>query len=383
VTQFQVEVANQIGFFMQDVPKDLRDKKAWQIVWAFTKYLIAAYIFNDLFEKLTGRRPALDPIGIVNKAVGNYSGYALPNVADITVSLAQGKGLDFSAYKMTPGTATVNLAGDVAEEIPFIGGLLGGGRIPMSSAMPDFESVIMSLTSDQPKKKKVQTVAGEIQKPIVYGLLPGGGGQIAKTVKGIKAVNEGGKRTVNSKGEEQLQYPITPSVGSYIQAGVFGPTATPGGQRWVSTNFSTTLSPKETKAYDAAVEAGLDQDEAYDIVTEVTSHKLKADKVKAISDSAVPQSAKRALYYNLIASDHEKMKFSVAEKYGVPSDDVIDILLTGEDMTTVEKVEASLRSASISRRDKAVVIQVLTNCKNNPYNTSIGKQIYNDMNEEE
>lgn len=98
------------------------------------KYTIGAYLFNDLYEKLVGRRPALDFLGIANEAVGDYTGYQLPNTVDAAQQLISGEGVDFTTQRKGAVQATASLAENVAQELPFVGGVLGGGRVPMLDA---------------------------------------------------------------------------------------------------------------------------------------------------------------------------------------------------------------------------------------------------------
>ncbi|MBS1348667.1 MAG: hypothetical protein HP052_04295, partial [Firmicutes bacterium] len=74
-TMFQVEVNNQLSFLFKDLPAEARKRGIAAVALALLKYALAAYIFDDLYELLVGRRPALDPLNMLNEAVGDLTGY--------------------------------------------------------------------------------------------------------------------------------------------------------------------------------------------------------------------------------------------------------------------------------------------------------------------
>lgn len=39
----------------------------------FIKYMIGAWLYNEMYEELTGRRAAFDPINLVAEAVGDFT----------------------------------------------------------------------------------------------------------------------------------------------------------------------------------------------------------------------------------------------------------------------------------------------------------------------
>ena len=133
-TMFQVEVNNQLSYYFKDIPRANRDKGKAALVYALLKVFIGAFLYNEAFEKLTGRRAALDPISIITDTIGDFTDKDRANLIDV----AMGKDLikDSNYSKNTYG-ALAATAKNIGEELPFIGGVLGGGRLPISSALPD------------------------------------------------------------------------------------------------------------------------------------------------------------------------------------------------------------------------------------------------------
>ena len=239
-TMFQLETNNQISYNLKDVPRDKKDKGALAIVAALTKMFIGAYLFNELYEKLTGRRAALDPIGIVEDAVG-----------------------DFTDKDVKNSQAIANLGKNVAEEIPFVGGLIGGGRLPISSALPDITKLPKVFDSSVDGKKKAEILLKEGAKPAFYLLPPFGGGQLKKIVEGTETVAAGGSYTYNNEGEKQLQFPVFDrSPLAYAQAATFGKYALPTAQDYVDGGFRPFTS-KQTAVYDTLTNEGADARRVY------------------------------------------------------------------------------------------------------------------------
>lgn len=139
---------------------------------------MGAWLYNWLYEWAFGRRPALDPIDMLTGTV--------TDVMDEETDLAD---------------ALMNLGGKVVENTPFIGGLLGGGRVPISSALPDVENLVKAVgNSEWSAGKRLGTAARELAKPAVYMLPTFGGGQIKKVWEGLKMIAQGGSYTLDAKG---------------------------------------------------------------------------------------------------------------------------------------------------------------------------------------
>ena len=69
-TMFQLEVNNPYGYLFKDVPNDLKaETNHWKLNLAkgYTAAFIGAYVYNELFSKLTGSDAAFDPLGIVEE----------------------------------------------------------------------------------------------------------------------------------------------------------------------------------------------------------------------------------------------------------------------------------------------------------------------------
>jgi hypothetical protein len=320
-TQFQLEVNNELSWIFKDMIPQERKKGVAQLAKALFKFLIGAWLYNEVYEAITGRRAALDPLDILNDSVGDFTGYQLPN----TVQSALSGRWEFTKEK--PGTyqAIKNLGGNLISELPgtqmlTVLGLdekwgleIDSGRIAVSSAIPNIgniEKALLASNEDIAPKKKVQTVVNELANPAAYLALPFGGGQIKKMAQGAQAVVQGGSYKVDNEGRDILQYPIYNDkpgemAKNLAQALLFGKTATEEAQGWIESGFKN-LSAKETAAYQEMT-AYEDQRSSFDFVKAIRAlDKSAAKKAFLASYTGVSERAKAAYYYNVLASDTQK-----------------------------------------------------------------------------
>lgn len=285
-TQFQLEVNNQLSYLFKDIPRETKDKGVKALALALLKFFLGAYLYDEAYEYFIGRRPALDPIGIL---------------VDTAQDIANGE----SAYDVITGTLE-----DTAEQLPFIGGILGGGRIPISSALPDAGNLLRAATNeDWDSKKKRNAIWKEVSKPITYTALPFGGGQIKKAVEGIDATIRGGSYTYDADGNDILQYPVYnqsfgDSAKSIAESVLFGKTALPTGREWIGSGFKS-FGAKETAAYKELTESGTSQKDVYDTFKAIRAEKTNNGKRTAISDSSLTDNEKRILYNHIFGEKQE------------------------------------------------------------------------------
>lgn len=328
-TQFQLEVNNELSWLAKDVPDELKKKTLGGIALAIFKFLVGTYLFNDLYEALVGRRAALDPLGILNDTVGDLTGYQLPNLID----LARGVD-DFKTTKKDLYDTTSDIGKEVAENLPFVGGVLGGGRVPISSALPDLDNLSKAVgKSGLSGKKRAQLIGKELGNTAAYVVLPFGGSQLKKAYQGVKAVAQGGSYSVDKDGNKLMQYPVyNDSTGAVIANGakalLFGKSSLRGAREWVENDFDS-FSKKETEAYQALAKDGVKQKDAYALLKklhDVSGDDWKAQKSDIIRSSDVSDDQKQALYKTLLVTKDSKLdeKFTALRKTGMSWDQVMD-----------------------------------------------------------
>lgn len=389
-TQFQLEVNNELSWIFKDMIPQERKKGVAQLAKALFKFLIGAWLYNEVYEAIAGRRAALDPLDILNDSVGDFTGYQLPN----TVQSALSGRWEFTKEK--PGTyqAIKNLGGNLVSELPgtqvlTVLGLdekwgleIDGGRIAVSSAIPNIgniEKALLASNEDIAPKKKVQTVVNEMANPAAYLALPFGGGQIKKMAQGAQAVMQGGSYKVDNEGRDILQYPIYNDkpgemAKNLAQALLFGKTATEEAQVWIESGFKN-LSAKETAAYQEMTAAGADQRDSYTFVGAMKKLDSKEAKLTMLFAYDLPEEGKTAYYYNALADDTERGKMDALEEQGVSHSDYVAFRKAyfgayGAQSVSQERVNAALDQLDIPKAEKAAIWRSCNKDwkeENNPY----------------
>lgn len=308
-TQFQLEVNNTYSYLFKDLPREQRKKGVRYLALALFKFLIGGFLYNELYEYFIGRRPTLDPLGIINDTVGDLTGYELNNLVDA----ATGGGLIKESEPESAVGTIQNLAENVGQEAPFIGNLMGGGKLPFSSSMPNVKNILTALDSETATDKgKLAKVGKELVNPAAYWLLPFGGGQIKKMWQGIQALKNQGSYTADGR----LQYPIYSDrkgdkAGALARTLLFGKSATPEAQAWVEAGFGT-LSEKATQTYEAMRAGGVDQRDSYELIKAMSKVKKTDTQTKEqlqmqlLNAFDIEDCGKVLYYYNMMASDKER-----------------------------------------------------------------------------
>lgn len=273
-TMYQLETNNQLRYFFKDLPRHMEGKSRAAAVastgLALTKAFTLAFFYNKIYHELTGRDSALDPIGLIAEAFGLGDDDDEKKKSGVDTAFTLGKG--------------------IAEQLPFVGGLIGGGRVPISAAFPDFGKVYDGDRQGYDPKRIAFTAAKEAAKPAAYLLLPFGGGALKKAIEGAATVNAGGSYGVNKNGEKILQFPVygqTPR--DWAQVMLFGKSSLKPAQDWAENGYDT-LNAKETKAFDTLRERmSWHRDENGNVVdnSEAVFAAIKA--MRAISDETDDQ----------------------------------------------------------------------------------------------
>lgn len=245
-TMFQTEVNNQLSYLFKDMPKAQRKKGVAAVAWAYTKVFGTAYLFNLAYSALTGRDAALDPVGMIADALGIG---------------------DDEDEERTGWDVAADLGLGVAENLPFVGGILGGGRVPIQSAFPNPITIWNSLSGDAAPEKKAQTVGKELAKPLTYLLPKFGGGAARRAIEGYATIDAGGSYTYDSDGNRVLQFPAYgQKPQDYARAMLFGKWSSEEAQEYIDKGFKG-LSADETAVFDQLRNnMGLDARQAMDTI---------------------------------------------------------------------------------------------------------------------
>lgn len=226
-TAFQLEVANQYGYMFEDAPQDSPTKA--RLVKGYATAFLGAYVYNALYSSMVGRDAALDPIAIIQELIG-----------------------DLLDDDEEPEEDLKNFGANILEEVPFVGSLMGGGRIPLSSAFPyaNDSTPFQSMMSDLEKYKEgdKKPLVKEMLKPLYYLVLPFGGGQIKKTNEGIGMFSDDHPIAGSYTDSGRLRFPVDDTIGSRVQAAMFGQYASQNARDYFDEGRSA-LTEKQTQEF--------------------------------------------------------------------------------------------------------------------------------------
>lgn len=241
-TMFQLEVNNQLSYLFKDLPR--AKQSVPKLAWAYTKVFTGAYLFNAVYHQLTGRDSAFDPISMVGDA------FDLDPLELIAEAFGLGDDDDKDKKKKSGVDIALDLGKNVAEQVPFVGGLLGDGRVPISAAFPDFGKLIEEHENGYDNKRIALDAAKSAANSAAYLLLPFGGGALKRTAEGAATVYAGGSYSLDKNGEKILQFPqYGQSPRDWAQAMLFGKSSLQGAQEWADDDYQS-LNADETKAFD-------------------------------------------------------------------------------------------------------------------------------------
>lgn len=294
-TSFQLEVNNQFGYMLKDLPRDLGDEVKKKLIGAFVKMFVGAWLYNQLTEKVVGRKSSFSPVDTIKEIYDTATNDNL---------------------KITDKSA--DILENLTQDIPFVGGLIGGGRLPISSVVNPLNVI-----------KGESTAKEELKKLGYYTILPFGGGQLKKTVEGASMYfnNKDVKGSYTNKGD--LRFEVKDDPLSVAQNLLFGQYSSKAAREY----FAKGYAPIDAKTMKKLQKQNLSVDEYRKYEDNYSSLKtksgkkindIKSDKVdgKTVSGSA---SAKKAyLIMNSNFSKKEKnymlSKLTSSDKYPKVSD---------------------------------------------------------------
>lgn len=299
MTAFQLEVNNQYGYMFKDIPADLGDEAKRKLVGAFIKMFFGAWLYNQLSEKVTGRKSAFSPI----------------DMAIDDIKTATNENLDL-------GDKISAIAEDTAQELPFVGGLLGGGRLPIQSAIPyenplemvtgTISDVSKTFDEDETKKKNaIKKLIKEWSKPVYYVAMPFGGGQIKKTIEGISMYNENLPVAGSYTDSGKLRFEAPEDTLGKLQAAVFGQYASKNAREY----FDNGYQPLTEKQINTALDAGLNINEYREYNSGIKAQENNNDKINYINNLPLENEQKNVLA-NEVLKRKEKVDISDYGNYG-------------------------------------------------------------------
>ena len=294
LTVFQLEVNNQYGYMFKDMPQDMANESKKKLVKGYATMFIGAYVYNALYSSLVGRDVAFDPIGILE---------------DLLRDLGFGND-DEEDEEISPTKALFGLTDNILEETPFIGGLLGGGRIPISSALP-YDGIYEAYkgTVTDLSEGNYKNLTKEWLNPIFYLAMPMGGGQIRKSVQGLSMFDDDLPTSGSYTDSGSLRFPVEDNLGNRVQAGLFGQYANKNARAY----FDNDIAPLKEKQIKEYIDVDLPIADYWKYRKGLSKFDKQDDKVNYINGLDVSEEQKNVLKSYLY--DEEGWKADNPEKY--------------------------------------------------------------------
>lgn len=255
-TVFQLEVNNQYHYMFKDMPQEIGNITKRRLISGYAGIFIGAYLYNSLYSALTGRNAAFDPISIIEQFLREAGIIGDDEEED-----------EDQAQKMA--NATKNLVGNIVKEIPFVGGMFGGGRLPISAGIPydnpisaventfdvGIDSLLSKIGGEELPESKIEELQNEWKKALFYGVMPMGGGQIKKTMEGLSMFDKDLPVSGSYTNSGKLRFPVADTPKNRVQAAVFGQYANENARAYFDGGHSplTEKQVEEWKALDIPI----------------------------------------------------------------------------------------------------------------------------------
>jgi hypothetical protein len=292
VTKFQLEVRNQLDSQFYDTIQETKAsnehiqnglarnaKTAAKVASVFTQLAVAQHLYGIAFESIAGYNPAFDIIEVLMTAFG------FDDEEDSEDTLKDNLGQGFEA---------------LLEDLPYASIITGGGRIPISSALP-INELVQGKDQYGNDKSRWETL-GEVAP---YYLMPGGYGQAKKTAQGLKMFSDDHPIAGSYTEAGNLRFNVEDTVGNRIKAGIFGQYASENARKYFDQEQKT-LYPEQAEllaGLDIPIEEYWDYREQYDEFKTVKNQMYEA----ANADGATEEDILRNKYFNSVNSDLNKL----------------------------------------------------------------------------
>ena len=279
IGQFQLEVNNQLYSMFYDTYHESKEKAkgdsiktAAGITFTLGQLFAMTHVFGQTFEAVAGYNPTFDVIGIIATALG-LGDDDDDNIVDNLQEAAD----------------------QLLDALPYSNLITGGGRIPLSSALPDIGGLI---TGKKDNYGNDLQFSKEMAK-LPYLLMPAGYGQIKKTTQGLKMFDKDNPVSGSYTDSGNLRFPVEDTAINRIQAGLFG--------QWSNKNardyFDNERQPLREKQIQEYKDLDLPIADYWEYREGLKDQKTVEDKFNYIADLDLPIDKKNIMINNAVDRD--------------------------------------------------------------------------------
>jgi hypothetical protein len=283
ITKFQLEVRNDMDSMFYDTlqeeklsHKDIENalernaKTAAKVAWRCSVTAVALHAFGQAFEAVAGYNPAFDIIEAITKAFG------LDDDED-----------DEDTWRDNLGEGAMSLL----EDLPYAGIVLDGGRIPISSAIPDLKGIIEGKDEYGNDKSVMDHI-----KEIAPYMLPAGGNQLKKSIQGLKMFSDEHPVAGSYTDSGNLRFPVEDTPLNRVQAGIFGQYANENAREY----FDNGYAPLKEKQIQEYIDVDIPIKDYWDYREGLKEQDTLEDKFDYVAGLDLPVEKKNILINNIV-----------------------------------------------------------------------------------
>ena len=360
LTKFQLEVRNQLDSQFYDTIQEAKvsaedienglarnAKIAARVASTFVQLAVVQHLFGKAFESVAGYNPAFDIISTIATALGlDDDDESEDTVLD---NIEQG----FL---------------ELLEDLPYTS-TLTGGRIPIANALPITDFI--NGEDRYGNEKSRWEILGEAAP---YYVLPGGYGQIKKTVQGLNMFSDEHPVAGSYTNSGNLRFPVEDTPLNRLQAGIFGQYASENAREYFDNNYAP-LKEKQIQEY---IDSDMPIKDYWEYREGLSGLKTLNEKGDYIGGLDLPVSTKNVLINNI--ADREKAidmtgyenypsfeEFDFAQRYP----DIYSVLQ--EQGISVKDYKENYEETAFMRTDD------YSWAANNPEKYTVSKAVTNDV----
>jgi hypothetical protein len=299
LTQFQLETNNQWQYMIHDTKMEYQEnlakdgglKAGATLLFQVGQLGAFSYLFNEMFEQLTGSRAAFDFVDIIKKLFGLDP---------------EDKDKDFETRMKEAGS-------ELVDALPFASLFGSGGRLPIGEMLTPAQTVydyITGGTNQYGQEITLKDVGKDTLETIPYYVLPTGYGQIKKTIGGLEMYNNEVPGSYTDSGN--LRFTADTDTGSIIKNALFGKWADDEAREYRESGYKT-ISEKNIEEM---TELEMNSSEYRDYRTGLTAAGTKkADKIDYISNLDLPINKKNIMASNVLNRDVDMSNYKKFSSY--------------------------------------------------------------------
>ncbi len=353
VTKFQLEVRNQLDSQFYDTIQEAKvsneyienalarnAKTAAKVTSTFVQLAVAQHVFGVVFESIAGYNPAFDIIEVLMKTLGLD---------------------DDEESEDTPLDNIEQGFFALLEDLPY-SSVFTGGRIPISAALP-----IKELVKGEDEYGNEKSRWETFKEAVPHYLLPGGYGQIEKTIEGLSMFDDDLPVSGSYTDNGDLRFPVEDTPLNKVQAAIFG--------QWSSKNardyFDNNRQPLKEQQIEEFVDLDLPIAEYWEIREGLKECDDLEDKFDYIADLDLPVRKKNILINNIVDRDEELdmvnyddfnsyEEFDFATKYPEKYEFFNSVGLSVEDYNDLDEDGKRAYTWAYDNPEKYVVSQAVT-----------------------